>query len=367
MGDSRIDLDAFSEILGCDVSRRGLLRRVAGGGLAVTGLAGALRYAPSTAAQEATPPGAPFATPAPAGAHHFRVGQRDLWVFDDGDYTIPGAFMAINAPPQALTEALAQVGQSPEAYTTTMNILLIDTGDQLVLIDTGFGPNAPTTGNLLPALQAEGIAPEDIDVVLLTHLHADHFGGAATLAAELGCPVAAWKGAVEEMSIITKPIADGDVFRLGGATLRALHTPGHASHHVCFHLLEEDTLFAGDVVAGSGTVVIAPPDGDMQAYLDTLHRLRDLKPKRICPGHGPVVEDGVGKLTEYIEHRLDRERQVLDALDAGIGDIPEMVKRIYADVPEMLHPMAELSVRAHLEMLEASGRVARDGDAWSRR
>jgi glyoxylase-like metal-dependent hydrolase (beta-lactamase superfamily II) len=100
-------------------------------------------------------------------------------VFDDGAYTFPGAFLAINAPPGELAQALAQVGQSFEAYTTTMNNLLIDTGDELVLIDTGFGAAAPTTGQLLPALQAEGIAPEDIDIVLLTHLHSDHYGGAA--------------------------------------------------------------------------------------------------------------------------------------------------------------------------------------------
>jgi glyoxylase-like metal-dependent hydrolase (beta-lactamase superfamily II) len=176
MDHSCIDLNAYSEYLG-NVPRRGLLRRVAGAGLAVTGIAGSLRHAPATAAQEATPPSAPFATPAPADAHAFRVGQRNLWVFDDGDYTIPGAFLAINAPPGELAEALAQVGQSLEAYTTTINNLLIDTGDQLVLIDTGFGSNTPTTGQLHPALQAEGIAPEDIDIVLLTHLHADHYGG----------------------------------------------------------------------------------------------------------------------------------------------------------------------------------------------
>jgi glyoxylase-like metal-dependent hydrolase (beta-lactamase superfamily II) len=174
MDGSRTDLDAFSEILGIDVSRRELVRRVTGGGLVATGVAGVLRHAPRTAAQEATPAGEPTA------AHRFQVGQRDLWVFDDGDYTIPGAFLAINAPPGELSEAMAEIGQSPEAYTSTMNILLIDTGDQLVLVDTGFGTFAPTTGQLLPALHEERIAPEDIDVVLLTHLHLDHFGAVAT-------------------------------------------------------------------------------------------------------------------------------------------------------------------------------------------
>ena len=138
MASSRIDLDVCSsEILGDDLSRRTLLRGLAGGGLAALP-SGGLRLAPHAAAQEATPPGEP------AAAHRFQVGQRDLWVFDDGAYTAPGAFLAINAPPQALAAALAEVGQSPEAYTTTMNILLIDTGEQLVLIDTGFGGSVPS-------------------------------------------------------------------------------------------------------------------------------------------------------------------------------------------------------------------------------
>ena len=91
----------------------------------------------------------------------------------------------------------------------------------------------------------------------------------------------------------------------------------------------------------------------------------DIGPARILPGHGPVVEDGVGKLDEYIQHRRDRERQVVDALEAGLSTIPDMVKRIYAEVPEALHPMAERSVLAHLEMLEAEGRVTRSDDIWT--
>jgi len=123
-------------------------------------------------------------------------------------------------------------------------------------------------------------------------------------------------------------------------------------------------LFAGDLVAGFGTVVIAPPDGNMRDYLASLERLGNLDVERIYPGHGPVVEDGPAKLAEYIAHRRAREAQVIDALDAGLDEIPAMVKRIYAEVPEVLHPMAERSVLAHLEMLEADGRVIRDGDRW---
>ena len=260
MDGSRINLDAFSETLGCDISRRGLFRRVTGGGLVVAGIAGALRHAPRTAAQDATPAGEPTA------AHRFQVGQRDLWVFDDGSYTVPGTFLAINAPPQALAEAMAEIGQSPEAYTGTMNILLIDTGDQLVLIDTGFGANAPTSGQLLPALQAEGIAAEDIDIVLLTHLHADHFGGVADAAGTPAFPNARYlinqaeyefwwaepslvelaipddfkqffrdgaKGALTALQGTIEQIAPGDEIAPGVTVLAAPgHTPGHLAVEV---------------------------------------------------------------------------------------------------------------------------------------
>lgn len=201
-------------------------------------------------------------------------------------------------------------------------------------------------------------------MILLTHLHLDHIGGVSPLAEQMSIPVAAFEDAVEA-PFVTRRLRDGDEIAVGGGTLRAMHAPGHASAHVCYYLAAERALFAGDVVAGFGTVVIAPPDGNMQDYLATLERLRSLDLARIYPGHGPVIEDGPAKLDEYITHRRDRERQVVDALAAGATEIPAMVKRIYADVPEVLHPMAERSVLAHLEMLEADGRVVRADDRWS--
>jgi glyoxylase-like metal-dependent hydrolase (beta-lactamase superfamily II)/8-oxo-dGTP pyrophosphatase MutT (NUDIX family) len=199
-------------------------------------------------------------------------------------------------------------------------------------------------------------------LILLTHMHPDHTGGASVLAEQIGCPVGAWKDVDD--ALVTRPIEDGEVIRAGDVTLRAMYTPGHASHHVCFFLEEERSVFAGDVVAGLGTVVIAPPDGNMRDYLETLDRLAATGLERLYPAHGASIEDGQGKLAEYIAHRKEREGQVLDALEAGVPEIPSIVKRIYIEVPEVLHPMAELSVLAHLEMLEQEGRVARQGDAW---
>lgn len=203
-----------------------------------------------------------------------------------------------------------------------------------------------------------------VKVVLITHSHFDHIGGVVALVGQMP-PLEGGVAAFTDMgepSFVTRKLADGETIELGGATLRALHAPGHASDHLCFLLEEDGSLFAGDVVAGFGTVVISPPDGDLRDYMSTLERLRALEVKRIYPGHGPVIEEGTAKLTEYIDHRRDRERQVVDAMRSGDTEIAAMVKRIYADVPEALHPMAERSVLAHLEVLETDGRVRRAND-----
>jgi glyoxylase-like metal-dependent hydrolase (beta-lactamase superfamily II)/8-oxo-dGTP pyrophosphatase MutT (NUDIX family) len=202
-------------------------------------------------------------------------------------------------------------------------------------------------------------------IVLVTHKHMDHIGGVAPVAEQMGLEVGAF-GSTED-TFVTRTIRDGEQIAVGDANLRAMHTPGHASDHLCFELVEERAVFTGDVVAGFGTVVIAPPDGNMRDYLASLRRLRDLDAERLYPGHGPVVTDANAKIDEYIEHRLDRERQVVEALEAGLHEAPAMVERIYAEVPKALHPMAERSLLAHLEMLEAEGRVARDGDIWKLR
>ena len=112
----------------------------------------------------------------------------------------------------------------------------------------------------------------------------------------------------------------------------AVHTPGHASDHLCYYLVEEKALFTGDVVLAGSTTVIPAGDGDLLDYMNSLKRLQGLDVRRIYPAHGPVIEDGPGRIAEYIEHRLMRERQILGALGDGLATIPEMVAKIYADV-----------------------------------
>jgi glyoxylase-like metal-dependent hydrolase (beta-lactamase superfamily II) len=209
---------------------------------------------------------------------------------------------------------------------------------------------------------------ERVRWVLVTHHHPDHSAGVPRLARETGAEIVALgppKSARADWSP-DRRASDGEVIEGTEWGLEVLHTPGHASDHLCFFLEEERVLFTGDMVLSGTTSVIAPPDGDMAAYLASLERMRKRRLTRICPGHGDVIDDPKGVLSEYIAHRLEREAQILDALREGPSKIPDLVSRIYAEVPEALHEWAARSVHAHLLKLKSEGKVSgRDvNSAW---
>jgi glyoxylase-like metal-dependent hydrolase (beta-lactamase superfamily II) len=193
-----------------------------------------------------------------------------------------------------------------------------------------------------------------IGAILLSHDHPDHAPGTMTLAAMTGAPVHA-AHPTEGM----ERLRDGQVLRMPGIDLVAVATPGHTADHVAFLLEPDRGLFTGDAVLGRGTSVIDPPEGDLAQYLRSLHRMRDLEPRTILPGHGPIVLDAVAKLDEYLEHRAMREEQVLAGLAEGARTPEELVPAIYGDYPVELHPLAARSVLAHLIKLEGEGRVER--------
>lgn len=203
-------------------------------------------------------------------------------------------------------------------------------------------------------------------LVLLTHRHLDHAQGAERFADMARASLAAAGTSVAGVCASAAPVADGQRIAAGGATLVAMATPGHASDHLCFLLEEEQALFTGDHILGRGTAVVVYPDGDMTDYLASLDRARAAAPRRLYPGHGPVVEDPGPVLSYYKEHRLERERQVLAAIDAGDETPEAMVARIYAGVDPRLHEAATLSVRAHLDKLRREGVVRESAGRWKR-
>jgi glyoxylase-like metal-dependent hydrolase (beta-lactamase superfamily II) len=175
-----------------------------------------------------------------------------------------------------------------------------------------------------------------IEGVVLTHSHADH----SESAEELGAPVSL-PGNGEEVG-----------------PFRAIATPGHSADSVC--LLAGRICFTGDTVLGTGSVFIPPGEGSLSAYLDSLRRLMELELEVLCPGHGPYVWDPQAKLDEYLSHRLDRERRLLEAIEAGIRNRDELLDAAWSDAPRELRPAAALTLAAHLEKLRDEGRLPPD-------
>lgn len=207
--------------------------------------------------------------------------------------------------------------------------------------------------------------------VWLTHQHGDHYGTAERLRERYNVPVAAHALTAEVLPIrIDRLIPDGETTTLtlaGGhtATWRAVHTPGHARGHLAFFEERLRSLIAGDLVSTLGTVVVAPPDGNMRAYVSSLERVRDLDPRLLFPAHGPPVA-AKARLEQYLEHRRARENAILDALADAPREASAIVPIVYAEIAQNLWGLAEMNVRAHLEKLVEEGRVRQNGDVFSR-
>ncbi len=200
--------------------------------------------------------------------------------------------------------------------------------------------------------------------IVVTHTHPDHAPGAAGLAARTGAEVLGFDA--RDDFVPTRDVGDGFEMVGPGFTLRALHTPGHASNHLCWLLVGKQMLFSGDHVMEGSTVVIAPPDGDMAVYLHSVERLLALDPAvaTIAPGHGSLILEPAAALRGIVEHRLARERSVALALArAGRATVDELLPTVYADVRDELLPVARKSLWAHLRKLESDGEARADDRA----
>ncbi len=234
--------------------------------------------------------------------------------------------------------------------------------EELIAIDPG--PDIPEHIAMLRAL-----AGPRLRWIACTHTHRDHSPGAAALKALTGARVAGRPAPDDarhdETFAPDRVLQDGEVIHAGSVTLRAVHTPGHASNHLCYLWEERRMLFTGDHIMQGSTVVISPPDGDMAVYLRSLERLLHLDLGELAPGHGRLIREPYEEVRRLVEHRLKRERKALEAVLGGAGEaLEELVKRAYDDAPARLHGVAQRSLHAHLIKLRDDGKVREEDGRW---
>jgi glyoxylase-like metal-dependent hydrolase (beta-lactamase superfamily II) len=301
---------------------------------------------------------------------------------------------------------------APQAFFSgplAPNVYLVVDGGQGALIDAGY----PDEGSIRPRLEylqrmagpsaGSGQAPStgsgqalQLAYIIVTHHHLDHCGGAHALRQATGAAICMhptearllsdWRAHVpQDVDIPAEPqtmaerlrgwrhataratadrlVQGGDTVRVGGLTIEVIDTPGHTLGSISLYLREEHVLFTGDTVLGLGTVaILPPPHGDMALYMQSLERLKGYEATLLCPGHGPPVRNVGRKLQELIDHRRERERQVLTAVGQGRGRVEAMLADIYPELDRRLVGMARGQLLAHLHKLQSEGKVARRGE-----
>jgi glyoxylase-like metal-dependent hydrolase (beta-lactamase superfamily II) len=271
------------------------------------------------------------------------------------------------------------------------NVYLLVDGGRGALIDAGYADEDSLQARLE---YLRGIPALKLDYIVLTHHHIDHASGAPRLREATGAAICLhphedrvlrdWNppeadqdlpltGSLEERvrawrheaarATADRLVEDGDTIAVGGVTIEVVHTPGHTLGSICLYVREERALFTGDTVLGLGTVAIAPPPhGDMGLYIESLERLKGYDAALLLPGHGPPVQDVGRKLQELIDHRHERERQIVAALGRGRGSVRALLDDIYPELDRRLLNMARGQILAHLAKLEGEGRVLRRGE-----
>jgi len=251
-------------------------------------------------------------------------------------------------------EVVRVLAPNPGPFTGPgTNTYLIHDGEHALILDPG-----PIIESHRLAIEATlgGLVPAG---VVVTHNHSDHAPLANPLAATLGCATFGYSAGPDFTPDVT--VADGDTIAVGTEQLTAVHTPGHTSDHLCFLMGRE--LFTGDHIMSGSTVVIE----DAAAYLDSLHRVAALGATRLRPGHGNLLEDAAAAVAAYIEHRLERERQIVAAVGRGAGTVEEIVEAVYEGIDPVLMPAAAWQVQVQVKKLISENRLFLDAAATGMR
>ncbi len=260
------------------------------------------------------------------------------------------------------------IAENPSPFTLYGTGTYILGSGRVAVIDPG-----PADPAHIEAL-LEATRGEKISHVLVTHTHMDHSPGCALLAEHCDAPTYAYgphgAGKLEEgvpveeggdMDFVPDHrVSHGDVIEGEDWSVECVYTPGHTSNHMCFQLREDKALFTGDHIMGWSTSIISPPDGDMLAYMRSLDLMLERDDEVYWPTHGPCIDDPKGLVRAFIEHRREREAQILQCVGKGVGNIRDMVPLMYTSTPEFMYPAAARSVLAAVEYLVAEGKLASD-------
>jgi len=296
-----------------------------------------------------------------------------------------------------VNEQLIQHTVTVKLFTRTFptsNVWVLRDGNEAVLIDAGFGDEA--SSNVRIEYLTKELSGLDFKYIAITHHHFDHSSGGRRLREALRADVAMHpidevllhtpsesnedlpddeeidkRAQVWRAEALATPVdvglADGEEVRVGGLTLRAVHTPGHTAGHNCYWVPELGILFTGDNILGIGTSAIAPPPaGDMEQYLQSLLRMRELQAQLFAPGHGPVVTATADKVQELIDHRGVRDQQIIGLIERGYTNDRQIRRALYPEIQKGLRRAARGQVRAHLARLVGQGKVTveEDGKEW---
>jgi len=265
--------------------------------------------------------------------------------------------LAASVPQQVGPGILRVLAPNPGVMTGPgTNTYIITSSSEAAVVDPG-----PADARHLEAI-ASALGGRKCTAILLTHHHVDHVEGASRLGKLLGAPLAGYPSKLQ----VDIHLHDGSCLTVGGERdIVAVHTPGHASDHLCFLIYSSGIVLTGDHLMGGNTSVIAPPDGNMGQYVRSLQKLKDMNPRYALPGHGQPLPDPIEAIEWYVQHRMEREAAILGVLASQMNKcwtIQDIVEVVYKDVPPSAHKIAQYSVWAHLLKLEEEGRVRALGE-----